>query len=137
MNSFRKQRTLAMMTGFERYTKKTRRALAGWCLLLHRCGHSARSEDLRQPQEGHVVRFSDSCADRRVGPDSRPLAVPLVLLPVHVVFLELIIDPACSIAFEAEPEEANVMNRPPRNPQEPLFDRRTLLLSLLRVPAFC
>jgi Ca2+-transporting ATPase len=57
---------------------------------------------------------------------------PLVLLPVHVVFLELIIDPACSIAFEAEPEEANVMNRPPRDPQRPLFDRRTLLLSLLQ-----
>ena len=57
---------------------------------------------------------------------------PLVLLPVHVVFLELIIDPACSIVFEAEPEEANVMNRPPRDPQRPLFDRRTLLLSLLQ-----
>jgi Ca2+-transporting ATPase len=57
---------------------------------------------------------------------------PLVLLPVHVVFLELIIDPACSVAFEAEPEEANVMQRPPRNPQEPLFDHRTLLLSLLQ-----
>jgi P-type Ca2+ transporter type 2C len=57
---------------------------------------------------------------------------PLVLLPVHVVFLELIIDPACSIAFEAEPEEANVMQRPPRNPQEPLFDHRTLFLSLLQ-----
>lgn len=57
---------------------------------------------------------------------------PLVLLPVHVVFLELIIDPACSVAFEAEPEEANVMTRPPRNPQQPLFDRRTLLLSLLQ-----
>jgi Ca2+-transporting ATPase len=57
---------------------------------------------------------------------------PLVLLPVHVVFLELIIDPACSIAFEAEPEEANVMNRPPRDPQQPLFDRRTLLLSFLQ-----
>ncbi|MGC2184898.1 MAG: cation-translocating P-type ATPase [Terriglobales bacterium] len=57
---------------------------------------------------------------------------PLVLLPIHVVFLELIIDPACSIAFEAEPEEANVMNRPPRDPQQPLFDRRTLLLSLLQ-----
>ena len=55
-----------------------------------------------------------------------------MLLPVHVVFLELIIDPACSIAFEAEPEEANVMNRPPRDPQQPLFDRRTLLLSLLQ-----
>jgi Ca2+-transporting ATPase len=57
---------------------------------------------------------------------------PLVLLPVHVVFLELIIDPACSVAFEAEPEEENVMNRPPRDPQEPLFDRRTLLLSFLQ-----
>lgn len=57
---------------------------------------------------------------------------PLVLLPVHVVFLELIIDPACSVAFEAEPEEANVMTRPPRDPQQPLFDRRTLLLSLLQ-----
>ena len=57
---------------------------------------------------------------------------PLVLLPVHVVFLELIIDPACSIAFEAEPEEANVMKRPPRSPQELLLDRRTVLLCLLQ-----
>src|SRR5512139_2526573 len=39
---------------------------------------------------------------------------PLVLLPVHVVFLELIIDPSCSVVFEAEPEERGVMNRPPR-----------------------
>ena len=37
---------------------------------------------------------------------------PLVLLPVHVVFLELIIDPACSVVFEAEPEEADVMQTP-------------------------
>jgi Ca2+-transporting ATPase len=57
---------------------------------------------------------------------------PLILLPVHVVFLELIIDPACSVAFESEPEEVNVMNRPPRVPKEPLFDRRTLVLSLLQ-----
>ena len=57
---------------------------------------------------------------------------PLVLLPVHVVFLELIIDPACSVAFEAEAEEENVMRRPPRNPQQPLFDQRTLLLSVLQ-----
>jgi Ca2+-transporting ATPase len=57
---------------------------------------------------------------------------PLVLFPVHIVFLELIIDPACSIVFEAEPEERNIMNRPPRNPQEPLFGRRTVVLSLLQ-----
>jgi Ca2+-transporting ATPase len=57
---------------------------------------------------------------------------PLVLLPVHILFLELIIDPACSTIFEAEREEANVMRRPPRNPNEPLFSRRTIGLSMLQ-----
>ncbi len=57
---------------------------------------------------------------------------PLVLLPVHIVFLELIIDPACSVVFEAEPEESNVMSRPPRDPQEQLFNKRTLAISLLQ-----
>jgi P-type Ca2+ transporter type 2C len=55
---------------------------------------------------------------------------PLVLSPVHIVFLELIIDPACSIAFEAEPEEADVMARPPRDPNEPLFGIRKILFSV-------
>ena len=53
---------------------------------------------------------------------------PLVLLPVHIVFLELIIDPACSIVFEVEPEEADVMRRPPRDPDRPLLGRRNGLL---------
>jgi Ca2+-transporting ATPase len=57
---------------------------------------------------------------------------PLVLLPVHVVFLELIIDPACSIVFEAEPEERDVMRRPPRDPSEPLFGREAIALSVLQ-----
>ena len=57
---------------------------------------------------------------------------PLLLMPVHVVFLELIIDPASSIAFEAEPEEANVMARPPRDPGERLFARKRVLSSLLQ-----
>ncbi|MBE3071630.1 MAG: cation-translocating P-type ATPase, partial [Acidobacteria bacterium] len=57
---------------------------------------------------------------------------PLVLMPVHILFLELIIDPACSTIFEAEPEEADVMRRPPRDPKEPLFGRRTVVLSLLQ-----
>lgn len=57
---------------------------------------------------------------------------PLIFFPVHVVFLELIIDPACSIAFEAEPEEADLMNRPPRDPNRPLFSRHALGLSLLQ-----
>jgi Ca2+-transporting ATPase len=60
------------------------------------------------------------------------LGWPLILLPVHVVFLELIIDPACSIAFESEREERNVMGRPPRSVNEPLFNRATVLLSLLQ-----
>jgi Ca2+-transporting ATPase len=58
--------------------------------------------------------------------------LPLVLLPVHIVFLELIIDPACSIVFESEKEEQNVMKRPPRKTDEGLFTRRTLALSLLQ-----
>jgi Ca2+-transporting ATPase len=57
---------------------------------------------------------------------------PLVLLPVHIVFLELIIDPTCSVVFEAEPEEVHTMNRPPRNLQKPLFDKRTIAYSLLQ-----
>ncbi len=57
---------------------------------------------------------------------------PLALMPVHIVFLELIIDPACSVVFEAEPEEADVMKRPPRNLNEPLFSKRTVGLSLLQ-----
>lgn len=57
---------------------------------------------------------------------------PLVLLPIHIAFLHLIIDPACSVVFEAEPEEANVMNRPPRNPKEPLFSKQLLSVALLQ-----
>jgi Ca2+-transporting ATPase len=57
---------------------------------------------------------------------------PLVLLPVHIAFLHLIIDPACSIVFEAEPEERTVMRRPPRKPDEALFSRRTWSFSLFQ-----
>ncbi len=57
------------------------------------------------------------------------LGWPLVLHPVHVVFLEMVIDPACSIAYEAEPEEPSVMQRPPRGVDEPLFGARLLALS--------
>ena len=58
--------------------------------------------------------------------------LPLVLLPIHVAFLHLIIDPACSIVLEAEPAEATVMQRPPRNPQEPLFGRKTVGLAVMQ-----
>jgi Ca2+-transporting ATPase len=57
---------------------------------------------------------------------------PLVLLPFHIVFLELIIDPACSIVFEAEPEETCIMDKPPRNLKEPLFNKRNIVFGLLQ-----
>jgi Ca2+-transporting ATPase len=57
---------------------------------------------------------------------------PLILLPMHIVFLELIIDPACSLVFEAEPEEPNVMDLPPRSSKEPLFNRQLLAISLFQ-----
>ncbi|MGZ6056294.1 MAG: cation-translocating P-type ATPase [Isosphaeraceae bacterium] len=57
---------------------------------------------------------------------------PLVLFPMHVVFLELIIDPACSVVFEAEGDESDVMSRPPRNPAAPLFGSSTVLLSVMQ-----
>jgi Ca2+-transporting ATPase len=55
---------------------------------------------------------------------------PLALSPVHILFLELVIDPACSIVFEAEPENHDLMQRPPRSPSAPLFGAGTLLLGL-------
>jgi Ca2+-transporting ATPase len=58
--------------------------------------------------------------------------LPLVLLPAHIVFLEFIIDPSSSVVFEAEPAEADVMKRQPRNPKEPLFGTRIMVLSVLQ-----
>ena len=60
------------------------------------------------------------------------LGWPLVLYPVHIVFLELIIDPACSIAFEAEPAEQGLMRRPPRSAGAALFDRGLVTMAVLQ-----
>jgi Ca2+-transporting ATPase len=57
---------------------------------------------------------------------------PLLLMPIQIVFLELIIDPASSIAFEAEPAEKNVMRRPPRSKSASLLSRRTVLFAVLQ-----
>ena len=57
---------------------------------------------------------------------------PLLLLPVHIVFLELIIDPSCTLIFEGEEAEANVMSRPPRRPDERLFSLRTMGVAVLQ-----
>src|SRR5512140_2053066 len=57
---------------------------------------------------------------------------PLALLPVHILFLELIIDPACTIVFEMEADEKDVMSRPPRRLDEPLFGRQMILTGLIQ-----
>jgi Ca2+-transporting ATPase len=46
---------------------------------------------------------------------------PLILTPIHIAFLEMVIDPACSVVLEAEEAEADVMRRPPRDPGSPLL----------------
>ena len=58
------------------------------------------------------------------------MEMPLVLMPVHIAFLELIIDPACSVVFEAEAEEKDIMNRPPRGVDDPMFSRRMIGVSV-------
>jgi Ca2+-transporting ATPase len=57
---------------------------------------------------------------------------PLLLLPVHIVFLELIIDPACSLVFEAEPAEPDIMRRRPRPQGERLFSASTVVVAVLQ-----
>ncbi|OPX87194.1 MAG: Calcium-transporting ATPase 1 [Pelotomaculum sp. PtaB.Bin104] len=56
----------------------------------------------------------------------------LLLLPVHVVLLELIIDPTCSIVLERQPAETDIMDRKPRNPREKLLNARIIFKSVLQ-----
>lgn len=60
------------------------------------------------------------------------LGWPLILLPVHIVFLELIIDPACSVVFESEEEESDIMNRKPRSINKRLFNREAVIVSFVQ-----
>ena len=65
---------------------------------------------------------------------------PLLFTPVHVLFLEFIIDPACAFVFEADAEAPDSMRRRPRRPDEPLFSRSMLKRSVslgLAVLALC
>ncbi|MDI6734547.1 MAG: cation-translocating P-type ATPase [Patescibacteria group bacterium] len=57
---------------------------------------------------------------------------PLLFYPVHIVFLELITDPACSVVFEGEPPEKDFMKNRPRKLKESLLDKKTIKLSLLQ-----
>jgi Ca2+-transporting ATPase len=58
------------------------------------------------------------------------LGWPLVLLPAHILFLQLIIDPSCSLVFEAEPPEQDTMRGKPRRPDDRLFDGAVLIRGL-------
>jgi Ca2+-transporting ATPase len=57
---------------------------------------------------------------------------PLVLAPIHIAFLEMVIDPVCSVVFEAEQEERDLMRRPPRSPRTPLFSTGLIAWSLMQ-----
>ena len=57
---------------------------------------------------------------------------PLALLPVHILFLELIIDPACTVVFEMEDDEPGIMKHPPRKLNAPLFGRSMVLSGLIQ-----
>lgn len=57
---------------------------------------------------------------------------PLVFTPMHIAFLEIVIDPVCSIVFEAEDEEPDLMARAPRDPSAPLFSASMMAQSLLQ-----
>nr|WP_232622754.1 cation-translocating P-type ATPase [Pseudorhodobacter sp. MZDSW-24AT] len=58
--------------------------------------------------------------------------LPILFGPVHIAFLEMVIDPVCALVFEAETEEDDVMTRRPRPPTEPLFSGPTILWSLVQ-----
>ena len=60
------------------------------------------------------------------------LGLPPLLYPMHVVLLELVIDPVCSLVFEAEPEDKDAMKKPPRAANESLFGHREVFLALLQ-----
>jgi Ca2+-transporting ATPase len=60
------------------------------------------------------------------------LGMPPLLLPLHVVLIEMVIDPICAIAFENEPAELGAMDERPRRPDEPLLGWPQLTLALLQ-----
>jgi Ca2+-transporting ATPase len=57
---------------------------------------------------------------------------PNIFTPIHIIFLELIMGPTCSIFFENEPVESGIMERPPRTRSGGIFTRKELSVSLLQ-----
>jgi Ca2+-transporting ATPase len=80
----------------------------------------------------NAMRYIISVHVPTAGMSFLPLALgaPLFLFPVHVVFLEFVIDPACTLVYEAEESDAEAMRRPPRDPRAPLFNLHMLGVSL-------
>lgn len=60
------------------------------------------------------------------------LGIPLMLTPIHIAFLEMVIDPACSVVFEAEEEENDVMKRLPRDPKSSLLTSRRIAWGVIQ-----
>lgn len=59
-------------------------------------------------------------------------SLPLLLMPLHIVFMELIIDPVCSVVFESEQEEKGIMKRLPRDPEEQFFGGKKIISSVMQ-----
>jgi P-type Ca2+ transporter type 2C len=57
---------------------------------------------------------------------------PLIFAPIHIAFLEVVIDPVASVVFEAETEETDVMEKPPRSSEAPLFSRKMINRSIFQ-----
>ena len=60
------------------------------------------------------------------------LGLPILFGPIHIALLQMIIDPVCALVFEAEREEANIMDRQPRDPAERLFSWRMIAWSVFQ-----
>ncbi len=58
--------------------------------------------------------------------------LPIIFSPIHIAFLEMVIDPVCSLVFESETDERDVMSRPPRAPETPLFSSPLIAWSVLQ-----
>ena len=57
---------------------------------------------------------------------------PNIFTPVHIIFLELVMGPTCSIFYEREPVEGNIMHMQPRNRKRALFSTDELLISIVQ-----
>jgi Ca2+-transporting ATPase len=87
--------------------------------IVHAVRHGRRTYDNLRKAMGYVLAIHVPIAGLAIFPVL--VGFPLLLTPILIAFLELIIDPACSIAFEAEPGERDLMQRPPRDPQARLL----------------